>query len=353
MGLNRSDPPREMIFNMVRRIQPVLILVACGLLSIEARATPLLTEEASGASDTHNQAWVFDLPLDPQIGLPRISAGSDALLASKQRDPSEAASLLDEGLGFEKQQSLQGLVRSYMNGSHAISASVNPHSLFADLLAPLPGGPAAAGVDEPEFINLSRGVDSFNPMVAEHEGITGASVKESVLASLPSIEEDPLIAMQSVTSLWGPAVTDMATRAVAALAALQPALPKNPRPEDDDGRNRDSQRPPSAVQRDKSLSIGELKPQTIFGLGFEVLTYPGTLLIVFVLIALQLVSREGGLRFLLARKKRRRRTRQAWDRLATANVAGATAPAGATESAPSPVGRRRRRRSRSRVPGDQ
>ena len=329
---------------MISRIQPVLMLVACALLSPgSAPATPLLTEEASTASDAHDQAWIFDLPVDPQIGLLRISADADALFASAQRNPSEAAALLDDGLGFDNEQSLQGLVRSYMNRSHPILGSVNPHSSFGDLLAPLEGGPVAAGADEPEFINLSRrGADSFNPMVAEDDGVISASIKDSLLASLPSIEEDPLIALKSA-GIGGYTVADMAAQAVAAIAALQAALPKNPSAADD-ALKADNPRSPAAVQHDKSLSLREFKPQSIFELGYEILTYPGTLLIVFVLIALQLISREGGWRFVLPRKRRRRKHDPS-AMLAPANVSEETAPLAAPESAPNPFARRRRRRS--------
>jgi hypothetical protein len=170
----------------------MLVLVVCALLSPgSVPATALLTEEASAASDAHDQAWIFDLPVDPQIGLLRVSADGDALFASAQRNPSEAAALLEDGLGFDNVQSLKGLVRSYMNSSHPAFGSVNNHSSFADLLAPLQGGPATAGVDEPEFIKLtSRGINSFDPMVAEDGGVISASIRDSLLASLPSIEED-------------------------------------------------------------------------------------------------------------------------------------------------------------------
>jgi hypothetical protein len=337
---------------MISRIQPVLMLVACALLLSpgSAPATPLLTEEPSSASDAHDQAWIFDLPVDPQIGLLRITADGEALLASAQRNPSEAAAQLDDGLGFDNEQSLQGLVRSYMSRPHPTFGSVNPQSSFGDLLAPLQGAPVAAGVDEPEFINLSpRGADSFNPMVAEDEGVISASLKDSLLASMPSIEEDPLIAVQSApgiggyTVVGGYTVADLAAQAVAAIAALQAALPRNPSAADD-ALKTDNPRAPAAVQRDKSLSLGQFKPQSIFGLGYEMLTYPGTLLIALVLIALQLISHEGGWRFLLPRKRRRRRKPDVSATPATVNVSEETAPA-APKSAPSPFGRRRRRRS--------
>jgi hypothetical protein len=317
---------------MMGRIQPLLILVACALLSPAlAPALPLLTEEASAAPDTHAQAWIFNLPVDPQIGLPRIST-----------NPSEAASMLDDGLGFDNAQSLQALLRFYVNGSHPTLSS-NPDSSFGDLLAPLQGGPVA-GIEDP----ATHWADRFNPMVAEDDGAIGASIKESLLAGLPSIEEDSLIAVQSATDTGGYKVADMATQAIAAIAALQASLPKNPSGADD-ALKTDNPRPPAAVQHDKSLSLGEFKPQSIFGLGFEILTYPGTLLIVFALIALQLISREGSWRFLLPRQKGRRRKRDVSATLATANVSEEAALA-APEVDPSPFGRRRRRRSHSRVP---
>jgi hypothetical protein len=328
----------------MRRIQPLLILAACALLlPVIASALPLLTEEASAPSDPHGQAWIFDLPVDSQIGLPRISASGSALFASAPRNPSEAASMLDDGLGFDNAQSLQALVRFYVNGSHPTLRSLNPDSSFGDLLAPLQGGPVA-GIEE----SATHGADRFNPMLAEDDGAISASIKDSILAGLPSIEEDSLIAVQSATDTGGYKFADMAAQAIAAIAALQASLPKNPSGADD-ALKTDNPRPPAAVQHDKSSSLGEFKPQSIVGLGFEILTSPGTLLIVFVLIAVQLISREDSWRFLLPRQKRRRRKRDVSATLATANVSEEAALA-APEVDPNPFGRRRRRRSHSRVP---
>ena len=161
-----------------------------------------------------------------------------------------------------------------------------------------------------------------------------------------------MISVQSVTSSWGSTVADMAAQAVVALAALQAALPRNSSAADDQ-RRPDNPRPSAAVQRDKSLSVGEFQSLTFFGLGYEILTYPGTLLIVLVLITLQLISREGGWRFTLPSKRRRRRKHDPSAMPATANVSAEAAPVAARESAPNPSGPRRRRRSHSRVPADQ
>jgi hypothetical protein len=327
-------------------IKQLLVAVAPAFMHCSVWAAAMLTEETSTPSETPGTAWIFDFPVDPQMAFFRPLPGDDFYVPSP-RPSSASAAAVDEGFGFNDEQAVRDLLRSYMNAVPTPETVSNTQaSPFGDSRAPMGMTPESSDSDLVAFPLSGR--DNFTVMTGDEPASLTSSVKENLLATLPLIGDDPLLARPPEADLAGYRLGDIAARATAALAALHAALPREAIVAIGD---EPSEKNPRAVVRRSSESpTSESRPQTaqLLGLGYDIVTYPGTLLIVLALIALQVLSREDGVRFRWARRRRRRRKNE----VAKAATEASAPPEPAAASAQGASGRRRRRRSRSPVPVD-